>query len=288
MIRARPAGWRARPRRPDRSPRAQARHPATERRSGCFPAGPARPRSRELGDRAPVLQRRGVGRDRPDARPRHRLLRLRPAVLALPLGLGVTTLIVVGILTLGTYAARRAALAVPPDRRRCARTCRSSARCCWSSSPPATSSTSPSWRTRRAGTDGSVQAALYTDMNAQQPAYVILTGVALASAALLLLNTWFRTLWLLGLAGRRLVRPLDPRRRPVPDIRADACRSTRTSSNVERPYLGTTSQATRAAFDLDAIEHAPVHRRAGAHARGLRRRCGDRSTTCGCGTTGRC
>ena len=35
--------------------------------------------------------------------------------------------------------------------RRCGRTCRSSARCCWSSSPPATSSTSPSWRTRPAG-----------------------------------------------------------------------------------------------------------------------------------------
>ena len=38
-------------------------------------------------------------------------------------------------------------------------------------------------------------------MNAQLPAYVILTFVALASATLLLLNIWFRTLWALVLAG---------------------------------------------------------------------------------------
>ena len=61
-------------------------------------------------------------------------------------------------------------------------------------------------RHRRAGVldpraDGNVQAAIYTDMNAQCPAYVILTVVALVSAALLLLNIWFRTLWLLGLAA---------------------------------------------------------------------------------------
>ena len=47
----------------------------------------------------------------------------------------------------------------------------------------------------------SIQAATYTDMNAQLPAYQILTFVALAAAALLLLNIWFRTLWALALAG---------------------------------------------------------------------------------------
>jgi uncharacterized membrane protein (UPF0182 family) len=53
------------------------------------------------------------------------------------------------------------------------------------------------------GWNGNVQAALYTDMNARLPASVILTVVALAAAALLLLNTWFKTLWLLALAGAR-------------------------------------------------------------------------------------
>ena len=47
----------------------------------------------------------------------------------------------------------------------------------------------------------SIQAATYTDMNAQLPAYQILTFVALAAAVLLLLNIWFRTLWALALAG---------------------------------------------------------------------------------------
>ena len=50
------------------------------------------------------------------------------------------------------------------------------------------------------GVGGAVQAATFTDVNAQQPAYVILTFVALASAALLLANIWFRTLWLLAIA----------------------------------------------------------------------------------------
>jgi hypothetical protein len=54
----------------------------------------------------PLRQRRRLGRDRPHARPRHRLLRLRPAVPALPAGWATTTLIAIGILTLATYAAR--------------------------------------------------------------------------------------------------------------------------------------------------------------------------------------
>ncbi len=51
------------------------------------------------------------------------------------------------------------------------------------------------------GIGGTVQAAMYTDMNAQVPAYLILTGVALVSAGLLLANIWFKTLWLIGLAA---------------------------------------------------------------------------------------
>ncbi|MGH2463736.1 MAG: UPF0182 family protein, partial [Candidatus Limnocylindria bacterium] len=51
------------------------------------------------------------------------------------------------------------------------------------------------------GIGGNVQAAMYTDLNAQAPAYLILTGVALLSAGLLVANIWFRTLWLIGLAA---------------------------------------------------------------------------------------
>ena len=71
------------------------------------------------------------------------------------------------------------------------------------------------------GLDDSIQAAIYTDMNAQLPAYVILTVVALASAALLLLNIWFRTLWLLGLAAGAWFVLSIAGRRPLPGLRAD-------------------------------------------------------------------
>ncbi len=103
------------------------------------------------------------------------------------------------------------------------------------------------------GVGGSVQAATYTDMNAQLPAYVILTVVALASAVLLLLNTFFRTLWLLGLAGGAwfvlsiLVGGLYP-------SFVQGVQVTPNEVNVERPYLRNHIEATRAAFDLDAID----------------------------------
>jgi hypothetical protein len=103
------------------------------------------------------------------------------------------------------------------------------------------------------GWDGNVRAALYTDMNAQYPAYVILTVVALVSAGLLLLNTWFRTLWLLGLAAGSwfllsiLVGGLYPTF--VQRVQVEP-----NELNVERPYLQNHLEATRAAFDLDAIE----------------------------------
>jgi uncharacterized membrane protein (UPF0182 family) len=103
------------------------------------------------------------------------------------------------------------------------------------------------------GPNGSVHAALYTDMNARLPAFVILTVVALAAATILLLNTWFRTLWLLGLAGGAwlllsiLVGGLYPAF--VQNFQVNP-----NELNVERPYIARHIQSTRAAFDLDAIE----------------------------------
>ena len=103
------------------------------------------------------------------------------------------------------------------------------------------------------GWGGNVQAALYTDMNAQLPAYVILTVVALVAAALLLLNTWFRTLWLLGLAaGAWLVLSV-----VVGGLYPTFVQTVQVNPNelnVERPYLADHISSTRAAFDLDAIE----------------------------------
>ena len=100
---------------------------------------------------------------------------------------------------------------------------------------------------------GSIQAATYTDMNAQLPAYVILTFVALASATLLLLNIWFRTLWALVLAGGAwfglsiVVGALFPAY--VQNFQVNP-----NELNVERPYIAKHLASTRAAFDLDTIE----------------------------------
>ncbi|MEX0625710.1 MAG: UPF0182 family protein [Chloroflexota bacterium] len=98
-----------------------------------------------------------------------------------------------------------------------------------------------------------IQAATYTDMNAQLPAYVILTFVALASATLLLLNIWFRTLWALVLAGGAwfglsiLVGALFPAY--VQNFQVNP-----NELDVERPYIAKHLASTRAAFDLDTIE----------------------------------
>ena len=103
------------------------------------------------------------------------------------------------------------------------------------------------------GPDDSVHAALYTDVNARLPAFVILTGVALVSATLLLLNTWFRTLWLLALAAGAwlvlsiVVGGLYP-------TFVQTVQVTPNELNVERPYLVDHIASTRAAFDLDEIE----------------------------------
>ena len=99
----------------------------------------------------------------------------------------------------------------------------------------------------------SIQAATYTDMNAQLPAYQILTFVALAAAALLLLNIWFRTLWALALAGGAwfvlsiLVGGLYPAF--VQNFQVNP-----NELNVERPYVAAHIGSTRTAFDLDSIE----------------------------------
>jgi uncharacterized protein len=106
------------------------------------------------------------------------------------------------------------------------------------------------------GWNGNVQAALYTDMNARVPAFVILTVVALVAAGLLVLNTWFRTLWLLGLAaGAWLVLSI-----VVGGLYPSFVQTVQVNPNelnVERPYLVNHLASTRAAYDLDAIETRP-------------------------------
>jgi uncharacterized membrane protein (UPF0182 family) len=105
----------------------------------------------------------------------------------------------------------------------------------------------------RSGWNGNVQAALYTDMNARLPANAILTVGALAAAALLLLNTWFKTLWLLALAGGAwivlsvVVGGLYPSFVQTVQVNPNEL-------NVERPYLRKHIEATRAAYDIDAIQ----------------------------------
>ncbi len=103
------------------------------------------------------------------------------------------------------------------------------------------------------GMDGRIQTPLYTDMNAQQIAYVILTVVAIVSAALLFLNTWFKTLWLVVLAaGAWLVLSI-----VVGGLYPTFVQAVQVEPNElerERPYLTSHLEATRAAFDLDAID----------------------------------
>ena len=103
------------------------------------------------------------------------------------------------------------------------------------------------------GMDGRLQTPLYTDMNAQLAAYVILTVVAIVSAALLFLNTWFKTLWLVVLAaGAWLVLSV-----VVGGLYPTFVQAVQVEPNElerERPYLTSHLEATRAAFDLDAID----------------------------------
>ena len=168
------------------------------------------------------------------------------------LGWASTTLIVVGLLTIGTYAARALRwqfhLSAPV---RAHLSVMGALLLLTIAAGYQLDISELAYSTR--GVSGSVQAATYTDMNAQYPAYMILTVVAIGSAALLLLNTFFRTLWLLGLAAGAwfilsiVVGGLYP-------SFVQAVQVTPNEVNVEREYLRNHIQATRAAFDLDAIE----------------------------------
>ncbi|HYM53245.1 MAG TPA: UPF0182 family protein [Candidatus Dormibacteraeota bacterium] len=103
------------------------------------------------------------------------------------------------------------------------------------------------------GIGGAIQAATYTDMNAQVPAYQILTVVALGAAVLLLANIWFRTLWALVLAGGAwlglsiLVGGLYP-------AFVQGFQVTPNEQDVEVTYIARHIASTRGAFELDAIE----------------------------------
>jgi len=99
----------------------------------------------------------------------------------------------------------------------------------------------------------SIRAVTYTDANAQLPAYVILTFVALGAAVLLLLNIWFRTLWALLLAGAGwfvlsiLVGGLYPTF--VQNFQVNP-----NERNLELPYIAQHIGSTREAFDLEKIQ----------------------------------
>jgi uncharacterized protein len=106
------------------------------------------------------------------------------------------------------------------------------------------------------GVSGTIQAATYTDIHAQMPAYVILTVVALAAAALLLANIWFKTLWAILLAGGAwigitiLVGGVYPS--VVQRLNVDP-----NELSLERPYIQQHIKMTRAAYGLDAIDVKP-------------------------------
>jgi uncharacterized membrane protein (UPF0182 family) len=103
------------------------------------------------------------------------------------------------------------------------------------------------------GIGGTVQAAMYTDLNAQAPAYLVLTVVAVISAALLLANIWFRTLWLIGLAaGAWLVLSI-----VIGGFYPGVVQRFSVEPNElerERAFIQRHLAATREAFDLEAIE----------------------------------
>ncbi len=106
------------------------------------------------------------------------------------------------------------------------------------------------------GMGAALQGASYTDMNAQVPAYAILTVVALAAVALLLANIWFRTLWALALAGGAwfvlsiLIGGLYPAFVQTFNVEPN-------EKALETPYIERNISSTRAAFDLDSISLRP-------------------------------
>ena len=103
------------------------------------------------------------------------------------------------------------------------------------------------------GLGGTIQAATYTDMHAQVPAYVILTVVALAAAALLLANIWFKTLWLLAIAGAAWIGASILVGGAYPAA-IEAFQVQPAQFALEQPYITQNIKATRAAYDLDAVQ----------------------------------
>ncbi len=103
------------------------------------------------------------------------------------------------------------------------------------------------------GLGGTIQAATYTDMHAQVPAYVILTVVALAAAALLLANIRFRTLWLLAIAGGAWIGASVLIGGAYPAA-VESLQVQPAQIALERPYITQNIAATQAAFGLDAIQ----------------------------------
>ena len=107
-----------------------------------------------------------------------------------------------------------------------------------------------SFSTRGMGAE--LQGASYTDLNAQQPAYIILTVVAVLAAILVLANIWFRTLWLLVFAAAGWVALSIL----VGGIYPAAVQSFQVSPNelsLEKPQIAANIAATRAAFQLDTV-----------------------------------
>ena len=102
------------------------------------------------------------------------------------------------------------------------------------------------------GVSGTIQAATYTDMHAQVPAYVILTVVAFAAAALLLANIWFKTLWLLAIAGATWIGASILVGGAYPAA-VESFQVQPAQIALERPYIRQNIRATSAAFDLDAV-----------------------------------
>jgi uncharacterized membrane protein (UPF0182 family) len=106
------------------------------------------------------------------------------------------------------------------------------------------------------GVSGTIQAATYTDIHAQMPAYVILTVVALAAAALLLANIWFKTLWAILLAGGAWIGITILVGGVYPSI-VQRLNVVPNEISLERPYIQQHIKMTRAAYALDAIDVKP-------------------------------
>jgi uncharacterized protein len=102
------------------------------------------------------------------------------------------------------------------------------------------------------GMGASLVGASYTDLHAQEPAYIILTVVAVIAAVLVLANTWFRTLWLLGFAAAGWIVASVV----IGGIYPSVVQRVQVDPNelaVERPQIVANIAATQKAFGLDTI-----------------------------------